>query len=318
MGQRRSLIILAFAILLGLAAVYIANVFLVRKEQQQAQIPQGMAKVVVARVAMPFGTAVTNENVRVVDWPAASLPAGSFHSPMQLTSFGKTRVVTRAIEANEPILAVKLSGDDGRASITGLLRPDMRATAVRVSDVAAAGGFVLPGDMVDVLVTRQLESPMGGPSGGRAEQITDVLLQGVRVIAIDQNANDSTKDPTVAKTATLETTQVDAQKLVLGQSVGQLTLVLRKITDKPTLAVQTVNIEDLRDGAYAGGYRRSSIPPALAGLPFDMSVAPAPAVMRARPQVAATSAPKPANTATVEVVRGVKGSSYEVKRYGTK
>ncbi|MDF0543063.1 Flp pilus assembly protein CpaB [Sphingobium sp. H39-3-25] len=306
------MIIFGLAILLGLAAVYIANAYLVRKEQLQAQVPQGMAKVVVARVAMPFGTAVTNENVRVVDWPAASLPAGSFHSPAQLTSFGKTRVVTRAIEANEPVLAAKLSGDDGRASITGLLRPDMRATAVRVSDVAAAGGFVLPGDTVDVLVTRQLEGAMGGKS----EQITDVLLQGVRVIAIDQNANDSTKDPTVGKTATLETNQVDAQKLVLGQSVGQLTLVLRKITDKPTLAVQTVDIEDLRDGAYVGGYRRSSVPPALAGLPADMSVAPAPAAWRPRPVAARPAAPS--NTATIEVVRGTKGSSYEVKRYGTK
>ena len=307
-GQRRSLIILVFAILLGLAAVYIANTFLLKKEQQQAQVPEGMAKVIVARIALPYGTPITNENIRVVDWPRGALPAGTFHSPLQLTSAGKQRIVIRAIEANEPILPSKLSGEGGRASMAGLLRADMRATAVRVSDVAAAGGFVLPGDMVDVLVTRQEQNE----AGGQSQQITDVLLQGVRVIAIDQNANDNTKDPTVGKTATLETSQVDSQKLALAQNVGQLTLVLRNVSDKPNDMVQTVGVEDLRDGAYVGGYR--GVAPAYAGLPDGFM----PSAPRYRPAARAVTAatPKLKSTATVEIVRGIKGSSYEVKRYG--
>ncbi|SCW85017.1 pilus assembly protein CpaB [Sphingobium faniae] len=308
MGQRRSLIILAFAVLLGFAAVFIANSFLLKKEQQQAQVPEGMAKVVVARVPLPYGTAITNENIRVVDWPRGSLPVGTFHSPLQLTSAGKQRVVIRPVEANEPLLASKLSGEGGRASMAGLLRADMRATAVRVSDVAAAGGFVLPGDTVDVLVTRQEQGVGDGPT----QQITDVLLQGVRVIAIDQNANDNTKDPSVGKTATLETSQVDAQKLALAQNVGQLTLVLRNVADQPNAAVQTVGVEDLRDGAYVGGYRGAS--PAYAGLPAGFM----PSAPRYRPaaRAAPAGAPRLKSTATVEIVRGTKGSSYEVKRYG--
>ena len=310
MGQRRSLIILGLAILLGLAAVFIANSYLSRAEKEQATTPGGMVKVVVAAAPLPFGAAITPEKIRAVDWPAASVPPGAFRDPVQLTSLGKSRVVLRQIEPGEPILTSKLSAEGGRATMSGVLRPDMRAVAVRVSDVAAAGGFVLPGDTVDVFVTRTLPAL----DGGQSQQITDVLLQGTRVIAIDQNANDASKDPAVGKTATLEVNQVDAQKLVLGQQAGQLTLVLRNVTDKPNPAVQTVGIEDLRDGAYVGGFAgpRARV--------SDLAYLPArPAPMR---PVARRSVPKNvsalAATASVEIVRGTTGTSYEVKRYGSR
>jgi pilus assembly protein CpaB len=186
----------------------------------------------------------------------------------------------------------------------------MRAVAVRVSDVAAAGGFVLPGDTVDVFVTRT----MPAMDGGQPQQITDVLLQATRVIAIDQNANDASKDPAIGKTATLEVNQVDAQKLVLGQQVGQLTLVLRNVTDKPNPAVQTVGIEDLRDGAYVGGFAGPRARVAdLAYLP-PRAVPMMPSPRRAVPR----NVPALSSTASVEIVRGTTGTSYEVKRYGSR
>ncbi|WP_313804965.1 Flp pilus assembly protein CpaB [Sphingobium sp.] len=308
MGQRRSLIVLGLAILLGLAAVFIANSYLSRAEKVQ-QADGGTAKVVVATVALPFGAAITAEKIRAVDWPASSVPPGAFRDPVQLTSLGKGRVVLRQIEPGEPILASKLSGEGGRATMSAVLSPEMRAVAVRVSDVAAAGGFVLPGDTVDVFVTRTLQDAVGG-----SQQITDVLLQGTRVIAIDQNANDSSKDPTIGKTATLEVNQVDAQKLVLAQQAGQLTLVLRNLTDKPNPAVQTVGIEDLRDGAYVGGYAGPRARVAdLAYLPPR----PASAFRPARRAVPKNSNALP-STASVEIVRGTTGTSYEVKRYGSR
>ncbi len=311
MGQRRSLIILGFAILLGLAAVFIANSYLSRAErdQEQAAAQGGMVKVVVASMPLAFGTAVTPEKIRVVDWPAASVPPGAFRDPVQLTSLGKQRVVLRQIEPGEPILTSKLSAEGGRATMSGVLRPEMRAVAVRVSDVAAAGGFVLPGDTVDVFVTRTAQDAMGGGS----QQITDVLLQNTRIIAIDQNANDSSKDPAVGKTATLEVNQVDAQKLVLGQQVGQLTLVLRNVTDQPNPAVQTVGIEDLRDGAYVGGFSGPRARIAEAGF----APAPMPRMRAPRRSVPKNVSALPA-TASVEIVRGTTGTSYEVKRYGSR
>lgn len=305
MLQNRSLILLGSAILLGLAAVFVANIFLGKVEQRQEQAVQGTVKVAVARVPLEYGSQLSPDKVRLVDWPQASLPEGTFSSIPQLLPMGKARVALRPIAVNEPILRSKISGEGGRATISAVLRPDMRAASVRVSDVAGVAGFVLPGDAVDVLVTRTLPD-----MGGRGNQITDVLLQNVRVIAIDQDANDGKSDPKVGKTATLEVSQVDAQKLALAQQVGSLSLALRNVADQDNPLVQTVGIEDLRDGAYVGGYQgpgASYSPPASYA---------APAVWQPAPRRNVAPAPrKPAKSSTVLVVRGTKDSSYEVGRY---
>jgi pilus assembly protein CpaB len=301
MTQTRSLIILGFAILLGLTAVFLANSYLSGVEEKQATVEQGMVKVAVARVPLDYGTVITPDKIRFVDWPRASLPEGTFSNATQLTSVGKTRAVLRPIAANEPILMSRLTGEGGRASLSAVLRPEMRAVAIRVGDVSAAGGFVLPGDSVDVLVTRTMTM------GESSEQITDVLLQNVRVIAIDMDANDGKTDPRVGKTATVEVAQVDAQKLALAQSVGSLTLVLRNLADQDNPVVATVGTEDLRDGAYVGSYSGTSR--AYASAPY-----PAPRWRPVRRAASGTSS-KP-TTATIQIVRGLQGSSYEVSRHG--
>lgn len=295
----QGLIILGVAILIGLAAVFLANSYLGRVEQQQTTTAQGMVKVAVASVPLDFGTPITPDKVRLVDWPASSLPEGTFSSIPQLLPMNHTRVALRPMAANEPILRSKISGEGGRAAISAVLDPTKRAVAVRLSDVAGVGGFVLPGDVVDVLVTRTPMNP-----NGNSQQITDILLQKVRVIAIDQDASDSTDKPAIGKTATLEVAQVDAQKLALAQQVGQLSLALVNPASETSPTVETVSTNDLRDGAYVGGYSDAAPrfqPPPLLAAP--------PAGPRAPPR-------KPANPdLTVMIVRGTKDSSYEVGRY---
>jgi len=290
---------LGVAILIGLAAVFLANSYLGRVEQQQTTTAQGMVKVAVASVPLDFGTPITPDKVRLVDWPASSLPEGTFSSIPQLLPMNHTRVALRPMAANEPILRSKISGEGGRAAISAVLDPTKRAVAVRLSDVAGVGGFVLPGDVVDVLVTRTPMNP-----NGNSQQITDILLQKVRVIAIDQDASDSTDKPAIGKTATLEVAQVDAQKLALAQQVGQLSLALVNPASETSPTVETVSTNDLRDGAYVGGYSDGAPrfqPPPLLSAP--------PAGPRAPPR-------KPANPdLTVMIVRGTKDSSYEVGRY---
>jgi pilus assembly protein CpaB len=295
----QGLIILGVAILIGLAAVFLANSYLGRVEQQQTTTAQGMVKVAVASVPLDFGTPITPDKVRLVDWPASSLPEGTFSSIPQLLPMNHTRVALRPMAANEPILRSKISGEGGRAAISAVLDPTKRAVAVRVSDVAGVAGFVLPGDVVDVLITRTPMNP-----NGNSQQITDILLQKVRVIAIDQDASDSTDKPAIGKTATLEVAQVDAQKLALAQQVGQLSLALVNPASETSPTVETVSTNDLRDGAYVGGYSDGAPrfqPPPLLSAP--------PAGPRAPPR-------KPANPdLTVMIVRGTKDSSYEVGRY---
>jgi pilus assembly protein CpaB len=232
----------------------------------------------------------------MVDWPGDAIPEGAFRSIDELAPMGKVHEALRPMAVNEPVLRYKLSGEGGRASISLVLKPDMRAAAVRVSDVTGVAGFVLPGDIVDVFVTRAL--------GGSEQTITDVLLQGVRVIAIDQDANDAADKPALGKTATLEVRQVDAQKLALAQQVGTLSLVLRNPTDQSESFAETVSIEDLRDGGYA---RVGSPMPVSAPA---MAASTAPYIVRRAP----SARPRPSGP-SVEIVRGVKGTSYEVGRY---
>ena len=291
------------AILIGLAAVFLANSYLGKVEQKQTTAAQGMVKVAVASAPLDFGTPITPDKVRLVDWPADSLPEGTFSSIPQLLPMNHTRVALRPMAANEPILRSKISGEGGRAAISAVLDPTKRAVAVRVGDVVGVAGFVLPGDVVDVLITR---TPLiANGAGGANGQITDVLLQKVRVIAIDQDASDNTDKPAVGKTATLEVSQIDAQKLALAQQVGQLSLALVNPAAETSPTVETVSTEDLRDGAYVGGYSdrapRYQPPPMAYGPPAAPRAAPKP--------------PAPNPDLMVTVVRGTTNSSYEVGRY---
>lgn len=117
-----------------------------------------------------------------------------------------------AIEANEPVLALKITGPGQRATLSALVKPGMKAVTIRVNDVEGVGGFVLPGDHVDVVLTRQID---------KGSATTQVVLQNTRVLAVDQTADERVVKATVAKSVTLEVDTVDAQKLWLASSVGQ-------------------------------------------------------------------------------------------------
>src|SRR5689334_540328 len=197
MLSRQSLIALAVAIVLGIAAVYIANVY-IGGSKQQADM-QGTSKVAVAAIPMAFGTELTPDKVRFVDYPKTSIPPGAYADGVQLLPAGQKRFALMPISVNEPILADKISAPGAGASIAALLPEGMRAATVRIDDVSGVAGFVQPNDTVDVLITRSVQ---GGPSG--AQQVTDVLLQNVRVLAIDQQAKNPDGTPKVGRTATFE------------------------------------------------------------------------------------------------------------------
>ena len=158
---------------------------------------------------------------------------------------GRKRVALMPIAVNEPILTGKISAVGAGASIAALLPDGMRAASVRINDVSGVAGFVQPNDSVDVLITRQLPNEANS-------QVTDVLLQNVRVIAIDQEAKNADGTPKVAKTATLEVNPIDSQKLALAQQVGDLSLVLRKPGENNNPVVETVAMNDLRYNMYGG------------------------------------------------------------------
>jgi pilus assembly protein CpaB len=149
---------------------------------------------------------------------------------------GGRRVVLAAIEANEPVLALKITGAGQRATLSALVKPGMKAVTIRVNDVEGVGGFVLPGDHVDIVLTRQLE---------KGSATTQVVLQNTRVLAVDQVADDRAAKATVAKSVTLEVDTVEAQKLWLASSVGSLSLLLRKAGETAETKTRKVTLNDL-------------------------------------------------------------------------
>lgn len=318
--KRESLIALGVSLVLGVLAVYLANIFFTRAEVRQEAVVAGTTKVAVAAVPLDYGVELTPEKIRFVAFPTASLPAGSYRTIGDLLPAGKRRVALRPMQPNELILASKITGEGQSASIAALLPDGKRAAAVRLNDVSGVAGFIQPNDAVDVLVTRQ------AGDGGQTRQLTDVLLQNIRVIAIDQNAKNADGAPSIAKTATLEVDPLDAQKLALAQEVGSLSLVLRKPgVEQNNPLVETVSLEDLRYSIYGGaryagggGYGQSlaaAFEPARARVSMVAQPAPRPAVRR-QPRPAAV-ARKPANTNSVEIVRGTKGEAYVVGGYGS-
>lgn len=319
--RRQTLIALGIAVLLGLFAVYLANNFLTNTERKASVAQEGMTKVAVAAVPLDYGVDITADKIRFADYPAASVPPGSFRNLAELLPAGKRRVALRPMLVNEPILATKISGEGQGASIAALLPDGMRAAAVRINDVSGVAGFIQPNDSVDVLITRQV--------AGGDTSLTDVLLQNVRVIATDQDAKGANGQPTLAKTATLEVNPLDAQKLALAQQVGQLSLVLRKPgQEQNDPRVETVSMSDLRynlsGGARYGGSQSSGsrLSQAMSGAMYGAAARINAANQAASKRVVRRAAPAAtpvvrSSTSSVQVIRGTEGSNYEVGEYGS-
>lgn len=314
MFQNRNIMALVIAAILGVAAVIIANSYLsgVEENQQRAAEEGRLVQIAVARVPLDYGATLTADNIRIVSWPATSVPIGAFRSTKGLIG-GDPRVVLRPLEAGEPILPGKITGSGGRASLAELIEPNMLAVAVRISDTAGVGGHILPGDRVDVMVTRQ---PKLDGEIGETELITDVVLQNVRIAAIDLAPTDKTiKEPKIAKTATLVVDQVGAQKLALAGQVGTLSLALRNPVNQDQFASATVGTRDLGAGdrsqsLYAGAGKERAASMAMPSYIPPMGQAPARA---AGPVVPRT--PRIPGGVTVQIVRGTAATPYDVKRH---
>ncbi len=230
-----------FAVLFGLLAVFLAQVWLNNQADERMKSLEAQRKaappartIVVAAKSLRFGDELAASSVREVAWPEAALPAGSFSKIADLTK-GK-RIVLAAIEPNEPVLAAKVTGPGQRATLSAMLGEGMKAVTVRVNDVQGVAGFVLPGDHVDVLLTR---------TGEKNTAVTDVILQDARVLAIDQLADERTDKPSVAKAVTLEVSVTDGEKVSLATTVGTLSLLLRKageVVDSEARRVTSVDL----------------------------------------------------------------------------
>lgn len=240
-----TIIMIGFAAMFGLLAVFLAQGWLNSQAEMRARNldsqkkPLATQTMVVAGKPLRFGNELAAPSLREIPWPDAPLPAGAFAKISDVLKDGK-RIVLTAIEPNEPVLSVKITGAGQRATLSALVAPGMKAVTIRVNDVDGVGGFVLPGDRVDIALTRQYKED-DGKSGGASQ----VVLQDVRVLAIDQVADERVANPAVAKSVTLEVDTVGAQKLGLAGSIGTLSLHLRKAGETTAEKSMRVTLKDL-------------------------------------------------------------------------
>jgi pilus assembly protein CpaB len=234
-------VMIGFAALFGLLAVFLAQIWLNNQADQRMKSLEANRKaepashtIVVADKALRFGDELKAVSLREVPWPEGALPAGAFGRIAELTS--SKRIALMPIDTNEAILSSKITGPGQRATLSALLGDGMKAVTVRVNDVEGVAGFVLPGDHVDVLLTR---------TGEKNTAINDVVIQDVRVLAIDQVADERTDKPSVVKAVTLEVDATDGQKVALASTVGTLSLLLRKAGELADSNTRRVTALDL-------------------------------------------------------------------------
>lgn len=221
-------LVFGLVMLIGLglagAAVYLARDFI---GQQQAQLAEAeLAKkaivpvenVYVVNKQMRYGQRLTLEDVKQVRWPTSSIPQGAFFKEEDLFPEGTDvpRSVLRTLEPDEAVLAVKVTNAGEDAGVSSRLSPGMRAFAIKTDVTSGVSGFLRPGDRVDVYWTGKVSQ----------QQVTKLIEAGVRLVAINQSADEDRNGPIVAKTVTVEASPLQVASLAQAQAAGRLSLSL--------------------------------------------------------------------------------------------
>jgi pilus assembly protein CpaB len=234
MLRKGTLIFMALAIILAAAAAYGAHQWIVRQGQAAASTKVVMAPVVVAARDLSAGRSLSPGDLSLAQWPQMGRPAGAFASVQSLTG----RVLKTPASQGEPLLPGKLAAKGLAGGLSAVVPPGYRAMTVRVDEVIGVGGFVQPGDHVDVLVTVSL-----GPY--REDPVTRIVLQDVKVLTVGEKVQEE-KGRGAKKekftVVTLQLTPDQGETLALAASEGKLLLGLRNRADKKEQATAGVRL----------------------------------------------------------------------------
>ena len=248
--------------------------------------------IVVANAPLRYGMQLDKAQLNEIPWPQDSLPQGAFTTVDELLKQG-SRVVLSPIEINEPVLLTKLSGPNGRATLSNMLSPGMRAVTIRTDEIAGVGGFVTPGDRVDVVLTRDagdIQEVAKNAQGASGSTITsEIVVADAKVLSVGQGADERQTEPQVANSVTLEVTTEGAKQVALARTVGTLSLSLRSASDSSAGKDGLTTISSFGGSVAANAG-------AAAGAVFE----------------AVAKEPEKPKFKTVIVTRGTQGEEYKV------
>lgn len=233
----RSIVLIVAALAIAGIAALLARSWLA-SEQPKTEVAETAPKmdnqILSAAANLPAGRIVQKSDLAWQRWPLKDVPADYI-----LRVTGKEAddilgaVVRSGIHSGEPIGRTRIVNKGDRGFLSAVLTPGMRAVAVKVTAMSGVGGFIFPGDRVDVMLTQKITKDDGGNKINYGSQ---TLLTNVRVIAIDQRADDQQTAPAVAKTVTIEVTPKQAESVALAQEMGDIVLSLRSVGDPDVAA----------------------------------------------------------------------------------
>jgi pilus assembly protein CpaB len=213
----RTLVLIGLSLILGLGAAFLANNWL--SARLNTSPDDNMKNVVVATLEIPFGQMVEAQHVTLVRMPKGTVPDDAYDATDKVVG----KIATFAMLRGDIVRGARLAEHLGGSTLASLIEPEKRAISVRVNDVVGVGGFLLPGNRVDILVAKKV----GNSSNAEAETI----LEDLRVLAVDQSASTDKTQPVVVRAVTLEMTPEEAEILVKAQTEGKLQLALRNPLD---------------------------------------------------------------------------------------
>jgi pilus assembly protein CpaB len=299
MRNKRFFIVLCGALLFGvLAAVSVSRYLSSAQAYSKNLIP-----VAVAKVAIPVGTKIVPEQVMVVQFPKESMPDGAFDSAEKLAG----RVAVTNIAPREPITEARIAPEGTAGGLSAVIPEGYRAMTVKVDDVVGLSGFVMPGTLVDVVVTID-----PAEHAGMQNPISKIVLQNIKVLASGQNIDrpEDQREANSVKAVTLQVTPEQAEKLALAATEGKLQLVMRNSIDQGDEVTPGVNKRQLLGGDSAKPV------PEPGSLKSEQPKTDAKPVRRVRaysqPKPETVNAPVPqAPRAQVEMIEGSKKRSVE-------
>ncbi|MBK8456854.1 MAG: Flp pilus assembly protein CpaB [Phyllobacteriaceae bacterium] len=253
---------LGLAAVVGGVAIFFADMWISKNaapppaEVRMIEMPAAPAKVfktiVVASSPLTFGETIKREQLVEIPWAEGSVPEGASETVDGLLKAGD-RIVLANIQTNEPVLLSKLSGPGGKATLSTLLGPGMRAVPIRKGELGELDGLVAAGDRVDLVLTRDAgriaETETNAENAAGSSMATEVVIENVKVLTVAQTGDGDTGERSAV---TVEVTPSGAQKITLARSVGTLSLALRGVDNAETSSTGVTTISSFLGSAISG------------------------------------------------------------------
>ncbi|MCE9523439.1 MAG: Flp pilus assembly protein CpaB [Alphaproteobacteria bacterium] len=224
----RILILVGALVAAGLAA-FLARGLVGGQNKAVAATNMDLTEIVVASKSLEVGSKIMPGDLKWQGWPKSALDASFITKeaqPQALEDSAEGSVARMPLTAGEPVTSQKVIKADGAGFMAAVLTPGKRAVGVKLSADRGAGGFILPNDRVDVIMTRKLGNSDSGIPAYRAATV----MENVRVLAVDQTSQeDGDSKSILGKTATLELSGQQAETLALAEAMGDLSLSLRSL-----------------------------------------------------------------------------------------